>query len=120
MKKILIVDDDSKTVFAMSATLKAQGYNTIGATNGKEGIKILKEQKDIDLILMDMMMPVMDGHEAINEIKKIPGKKNIPIIVLTAGGDEYKDKAFQIGANAALTKPIDVDFLFKLIKRFLE
>jgi two-component system chemotaxis sensor kinase CheA len=120
MSRILIVDDYNVNVFAMTAALTEKNYDTIGAYSGKECIKILNENSDISLILLDIMMPIMDGYETINAIKLLPNSKDIPIIVLTAFGNEHKKKALEVGANAILTKPIDLDALTVLIKQYLK
>src|SRR5688500_6120519 len=103
---ILIVEDNSKNVFALTAVLKAKGFQSVVAENGKEALKILAETDGIKVILMDIMMPVMDGYETMKEIRMMPGFKDLPIIAVTARalpGDE--EKCLEAGANAYLSKP---------------
>ncbi len=119
-RKILIIDDDMRNVFALSSLLEQKGVDLVIGRNGEEGIKKLKEDNNIDLILMDIMMPVMDGYEAMKKIRNEIGLKDIPIIALTAKamkGD--KEKAIESGANDYLTKPVDVDKLISLLRVWL-
>ena len=118
--KILIVDDDMRTLFAISKLLDTKGLESIKAESGKKALKLLKENKDIDLVLMDIMMPEMNGYEAIREIRLDEGLKSIPVIALTAKamkGD--REKCISAGASDYLTKPVDGDKLLSLIKVWL-
>jgi CheY-like chemotaxis protein len=117
---ILIVEDNGKNIFALTAVLKAKGFKSMVAENGKEALTLLKETPDINLVLMDIMMPVMDGYETIKEIRKMPAVKNLPVIAVTARalpGDE--EKCLEAGANAYLSKPINADALIKLLKEYI-
>lgn len=119
-KKVLIIDDDMRNVFALSSLLEEKGIKIVVGRNGEEGIEKLKVEENIDLILMDIMMPVMDGYEAMEKIRNEIGLKEIPIIALTAKamkGD--KEKAIDSGANDYLTKPIDVEKLISLLRIWL-
>jgi CheY-like chemotaxis protein len=119
-KKVLIVDDDMRNVFALSSLLEERGLRIDVGRNGKEGIKKLEENPDISLVLMDIMMPEMDGYEAMREIRKINKYKKLPIIALTAKamqGD--RDKCIEAGANDYLTKPVDADKLLSLLRVWL-
>ena len=119
-KKILIVDDDMRNVFALSSVLEEKGVNVIVGKNGKEGIEKLKSNPDIELILMDIMMPEMDGYEAMTEIRKINKFKNLPIIALTAKamkGD--REKCIAAGANEYLSKPVNAEKLISLLRVWL-
>lgn len=119
-KKVLIVDDDMRNVFALSSLLEERGLRIDVGRNGKEGIKKLEENADISLVLMDIMMPEMDGYEAMREIRKISKYKKLPIIALTAKamqGD--RDKCIEAGANDYLTKPVDADKLLSLLRVWL-
>ncbi|CCQ91242.1 Putative signal transduction histidine kinase (modular protein) [Nitrospina gracilis 3/211] len=116
-KKILLVDDDLKNLFALAHVLEEYEMNVIIAKHGREGLEQLQEHRDIDLVLMDIMMPEMDGYECMREIRKIPEFKNLPIIALTAKamkGD--KEKCLQAGANDYLTKPVDINILLNQIR----
>ena len=116
-KKILVVDDDMRNVFALSSILKSNDMNIVIANDGEESLKVLKEENDIDLIFMDIMMPRMDGYEAMREIRSNEKHKGIPIIALTAKamkGD--REKCIEAGANEYLSKPIDQSKLLSLLR----
>ncbi len=114
---ILIVDDDIKNIFVLDAALKEFDANTITAFNGKEALEILNENRDIDLILMDIMMPVMDGYEAMEHIRNDEKIKHIPIIAVTAKAmKEDREKCIKLGADDYMSKPIDLNILGDLIK----
>ncbi|HWJ26720.1 MAG TPA: response regulator, partial [Flavisolibacter sp.] len=111
-KRILIVDDDPRNIFALEATLKAKGYNCLTANSAMEGIELLKTDAGINIVLMDIMMPDMDGYEALTRIRKMNGMNNLPIIAVTAQamvGD--REKCLAAGANDYISKPINVDHL---------
>lgn len=117
MKRVLIIDDDPRNIFAMAATLKSKAYLTDSRDSAQEGINLLKSDSTFDAILIDMMMPEMDGYEAIPLIKKIPSHNNTPVIAVTAQamtGD--KEKCLAAGADGYLSKPVDVDQLFRLLQ----
>ena len=114
-KKILIIDDDPRNIFALKLTLQAKGYSCLSATSAPEGIKIAAMQ-DVGTILMDMMMPEMDGYQAIAELRKMPEMAGMPIVAVTAQamvGD--KEKCLEAGADAYISKPIDVDLLLQVL-----
>jgi HAMP domain-containing protein/signal transduction histidine kinase/CheY-like chemotaxis protein len=119
-RKILIVDDDVRNVFALSSVLKMRGMNVIFAENGKQGIKTLIENPDTDLVLMDTMMPEMDGLEAIREIRTQDQFVTLPIISLTAKamkGD--REKCLAAGASDYVTKPVDEAYLLSVMYSWL-
>ncbi|RKP48076.1 response regulator [Cohnella endophytica] len=119
-RKILLVDDDLRNTFALSKVLKQQGLDVIMADNGKLAIEKLQADDDIELVLMDMMMPVMDGYEAMREIRSNGKYESLPIIALTAKamiGD--REKCIESGANDYMTKPLDVDRLLSLLRVWL-
>lgn len=119
-KKILLVDDDMRNVFALSSLLEDKGIKIIAAKNGIDGIKKLKENPDINLVLMDIMMPEMDGYEATREIRKIEKYKKLPIIALTAKAmKEDREKCIAAGANDYLSKPVDTEKLLSLLRVWL-
>ncbi|MBC8059274.1 MAG: response regulator [Clostridiaceae bacterium] len=119
-KKVLVVDDDMRNVFALSSILEEKGMKVIIGRNGKEGIKKLQENSDIDLILMDIMMPEMDGYDAMRAIRKDAKYRNLPIIALTAKAmKEDKQKCIEAGASDYLTKPLDIDKLTSLLRVWL-
>ncbi|MGV3698253.1 response regulator [Flavobacterium sp.] len=117
MKRVLIIDDDARNIFALVATLKAKGYQTESCDSAEEALSILKEDEAFDAILIDMMMPEMDGYEAIPLIRKIPLHAKTPVISVTAqamSGD--REKCLASGADDYLSKPVDVDQLFRILQ----
>lgn len=115
-KKVLIIDDDARNIFALTATLKAKSYECISCLSAPEAFEILENNSDIDIILIDMMMPIMDGYDAIPKIKNINNYKEIPIIAVTAQamkGD--KEKCIASGADDYISKPINVDKLMLIL-----
>jgi len=117
---ILIADDEPTNRFIIKSFLKQEGYNILEAKNGFEAVELAKNNK-IDVILMDAMMPEMDGFEAIKEIKKIENLQNIPILMITAlDSKDDKVKAFESGANDFITKPVDKDELLLRVKSFVK
>lgn len=118
--KILIVDDDSRNIFALTAVLKAKGYQCLAATGGQQGLDILAADKDITVVLMDMMMPDMDGYEAMHRMSKQPSLKDIPVIAVTAQammGD--KERCLNAGAVGYISKPINVEELIRLLDQYI-
>ncbi len=119
-KKVLVVDDDIRNVFAIAQILEEREVEVLEAENGAVAIDMLKNNSDIDLVLMDIMMPVMDGYEAMKIIRNTPETKNIPIITLSAKAmkEDYQ-KAIDSGANDYISKPVDVQKLLSLLKIWL-
>src|SRR4051794_8610779 len=118
-KTILIIDDDTRNIYALSAVLKAKCFDCLTATSALEGIELLRSNRQIDVVLMDMMMPDMDGYEAIKTIKSDAAIASIPIIAVTAQamkGDE--EKVIAGGADAYISKPVDVDKLLRVLSEF--
>ncbi|MGA6098191.1 response regulator [Stutzerimonas marianensis] len=119
-RKILVVDDDVRNVFALTSALEQKGALIEIARNGHEAIAQLQEVSDIDLVLMDIMMPEMDGFTAMQEIRKDPRLAKLPIIAVTAKAmKDDQDRCLHAGANDYLAKPIDLDRLFSLIRVWL-
>jgi CheY-like chemotaxis protein/signal transduction histidine kinase/CHASE3 domain sensor protein len=119
-KTILLVDDDMRNVFAVSSVLEEKGIHIVVAENGREAIEKLKEKKKIDLIIMDMMMPEMDGYEAMREIRKLKQFKDIIILALTAKamrGD--RERCIEAGANDYMSKPVEPDKLMSMLRVWL-
>lgn len=119
-KKLLLADDDMRNIFALSAVLEDAGFSIEIATNGKEAIAKLEDNPEIELILMDVMMPEMDGIEATRRIRQQNRWANVPIIAVTAKamqGD--REQCLEAGANDYISKPVDVDKLLSLIKVWL-
>lgn len=119
-KTILLVDDDMRNVFALSKILKERGMEIIKAENGKNALEMLDAHAEIDLVLMDIMMPEMDGYEAMREIREQRKYKDLPIIALTAKAmKDDKQKCIDAGANDYITKPVEVDRLLSLMRVWL-
>jgi len=119
-KKILIVDDDMRNVFALTNVLEENGMKVEMAENGKEGVEKALGIDDIDLVLMDIMMPVMDGYEAIREIRKDDRGAKIPVIALTAKAMQSdRVKCIEAGANEYMSKPVNIDKLISLLRVWL-
>ena len=119
-KKILVVDDDMRNVFSLKKVLESRGMQILIGKNGREALEYLDRNPDIDLILMDIMMPEMDGYEATRNIRKQPRFKDLPVIALTANamkGDRLK--CVEAGACDYLAKPIDMDRLFSMLRVWL-
>jgi CheY-like chemotaxis protein len=118
-KVILIVEDDPKSLTLTKDLLKISGYTTIQATDGKQGVELAKAAKP-DLILMDIMMPKMDGYAACHDIKADQATRNIPVVMLTAVGYELNKKfAKQVGADGYVTKPFGRQELIDAISPLL-
>jgi two-component system cell cycle response regulator DivK len=118
--KILIIDDDNRNIFALTAVLKARKYRCVSATSGEEGIDLLKKDKEIGIVLMDMMMPGMDGYQAITVMSQDDELKNVPVIAVTAQamvGD--RERCLQAGATGYVSKPVNIDTLTELITKFI-
>jgi len=119
-RNILLVDDDVRNTFALSTVLQKNGINIILADNGQLALEKLEKHPEIELILMDIMMPVMDGYEAISRIRKQAKYTNLPIIALTAKAmSEDRERCLNVGANDYLTKPVDIGRLLSLIRVWL-
>ena len=118
--RILIIDDDNRNIFALTAVLKAKGYQCVSATGAEEGIDLLLQDKDISIVLMDMMMPGMDGYQAIEKINGNPELGGIPVIAVTAQamlGD--RERCLNAGAVGYVSKPINVDTLTELLVKYI-
>jgi CheY-like chemotaxis protein len=119
-KKILIVDDDVRNVFALTSALENHAMEVLFAENGRDGIEVLTQNTDVDLVLMDIMMPEMDGYEAIKAVRKMRQFKRLPIIALTAKAmREDREKSIAAGASDYIAKPIEVDQLLSLMRVWL-
>ncbi|WP_263603174.1 response regulator [Chryseobacterium sp. PET-29] len=117
-KKILIVDDDPRNIFALKLTLKSRGYQIESCTMAQEAINILKKDNQFSAVLMDMMMPEMDGYEATRIIRSTPAISEVPVIAVTAQAmPEDRQKCIDAGANHYISKPIDVDQLINAIEK---
>ncbi len=118
--KVLVVDDDVRNVFALTSALEMHGMQVLYADNGLDGIRLLQEQGDVDLVLMDVMMPDMDGNETTAAIRSGTAFTELPILFLTAKampGD--RDKSLAAGASDYITKPVDLDRLLTVMRSWL-
>jgi hypothetical protein len=116
-KTVLVVDDDVRNIFALTSLLEEHNLNVLHAENGHTGIELLTNTPGIDLVLMDIMMPEMDGYETMRAIRKIPRFRSLPIIALTAKamkGD--RAKCIEAGASDYVTKPVDLEQLFSVLR----
>jgi CheY-like chemotaxis protein len=120
-RKVLVVDDDVRNIFSLTAALEQHGLEVVFAENGREGIDVLKRTPGIDVMLVDIMMPEMDGYETMREIRRDPAYRNLPIIAVTAKamkGD--REKCLEAGASDYVAKPIDLDQLMAVLRIQLE
>jgi HAMP domain-containing protein/signal transduction histidine kinase/DNA-binding response OmpR family regulator len=119
-KKVLVVDDDIRNIFAMTSLLERHAMQVLSAENGRDAIKVLENSTDIDVVLMDIMMPEMDGYDTMHEIRKLPRFKALPILALTAKamkGD--REKCIEAGASDYISKPVDTEQLLSLLRVWL-
>lgn len=117
--QVLIVDDDSRNIFALKAVLKAKGFDCVTATSGPEAIQLLSGEHTIGIVLLDMMMPDMDGYETLR-ILRAGSMKEIPVIAVTAQamvGD--REKCLDAGADDYMSKPVDIDRLLVLMEEMM-
>jgi CheY-like chemotaxis protein len=119
-RTVLVVDDDMRNIFALSKILREKGLSVVMAQDGQKALRQIDENKSIEIVLMDIMMPGMDGYETMREIRKRPAHAKLPIIAVTAkamSGD--RDKCLEAGANDYLAKPIDIDKLLSMMRVWL-
>jgi HAMP domain-containing protein/signal transduction histidine kinase/ActR/RegA family two-component response regulator len=119
-EKVLIVDDDIRNVFALTSVLEQHGLSVLYAENGREGIEVLEQHDDVAVVLMDIMMPEMDGYATTTAIRRMPQFSGLPIIALTAKamkGD--REKAIESGASDYVTKPVDPDHLLSVMDQWM-
>ncbi|GGW20523.1 histidine kinase [Streptomyces libani subsp. rufus] len=119
-EKVLIVDDDIRNVFALTSVLEQHGLSVLYAENGREGIEVLEQHDDVAVVLMDIMMPEMDGYATTTAIRRMPQFAGLPIIALTAKamkGD--REKAIESGASDYVTKPVDPDHLLSVMRQWM-
>ena len=119
-KTVLIADDDVRNIFSLTKALEMQKMKVFPAMDGKEALKILNETENIDVVLMDMMMPELDGYETIRNIRAFDRYKKVPILAVTAKamkGD--REKCIEAGASDYISKPVDVDQLISLLRVWL-
>ena len=118
-KSILIIDDDARNIFALSAVLRSRGIPVLSALSAREGMDLLHSNGNIRAVLLDIMMPDIDGYEAIQQIREVDGLRHVPIIAVTARamvGD--KERIMKAGASQYVSKPIDIDNLMEVLNKF--
>ena len=116
-KTLLLVDDDLRNTFALSTVLEEKGLNVIIAENGQKALDALEKHQNIEVVLMDIMMPIMDGYEAMRRIREQEKYRNLPIIALTAKAmAEDRIKCLEAGANDYMKKPVKTEELLALLK----
>ena len=118
-KRILIIDDDSRNIFALTAVLRSKGFDVKSAFSAGDGLEMLRSNKGIKIVLLDMMMPDMDGYEALRVIRSDDEISAATVFAVTAQammGD--REKCLEAGANEYVSKPIDVDLLLELLNRY--
>jgi CheY-like chemotaxis protein len=119
-RKALVVDDDVRNIFALTALLERQGMEVLHAESGREAVQLLHENPSLEVVLMDIMMPGMDGYETMTMIRRVEGLENLPIIALTAKamlGD--REKCLEAGASDYIAKPVDPEQLLALLRSWL-
>src|SRR3712207_140054 len=119
-RKVLVVDDDARNIFALTTLLENHEMEVVSATNGRQAIEIIEETPDLSVVLMDIMMPEMDGYETMREIRKDPRFRTLPILALTAKamkGD--REKCLLAGASDYIAKPVNTDQLLSLLRVWL-
>ena len=119
-KKVFVIDDDMRNTFALTTALEDKEMEVLVGNNGQEALDLLDQHSDVNIILMDIMMPQMDGYEAIKQIRQRRRARTLPIIALTAKAmKDDKAKCLEAGANDYLSKPVDVDKLLSLMRVWL-
>ena len=119
-KSVLLVDDDSRNIFALSSVLERRGMNVLTATTGKEAIDLIESTEHLAIVLMDIMMPEMDGYQTIRKIREEQAFRRLPIIALTAKamkGD--REKCLEAGASDYLAKPVNTEQLLSALRMWL-
>jgi CheY-like chemotaxis protein/signal transduction histidine kinase/HAMP domain-containing protein len=119
-RKVLVVDDDARNIFALSTVLENYDMDVVSATNGRQAIELLRNSPELNVVLMDIMMPEMDGYQTMREIRKDPKFRSLPILALTAKamkGD--REKCLEAGASDYIAKPVNTDQLLSLLRVWL-
>jgi len=117
---VLLVDDDARNIFALSSVLERRGMHVLTATAGAEAIELMEKTPDLAIVLMDIMMPGMDGYETIGHIRRNPKYRRLPIVALTAKamkGD--REKCLEAGASDYLAKPVNTEQLLTALRMWL-
>ena len=119
-RRVLVVDDDMRNIFAITSMLEAQGMEVAFAKNGREALEVLQTNGTIELVLMDVMMPEMDGHETTRALREMPQFHTLPVISLTAKAmKDDREKSLAAGASDYIVKPVDTDRLLAMMRSWL-
>jgi CheY-like chemotaxis protein len=116
-RRIVVIDDDIRNIFSLASALEEYGIELSYAESGRAGLDVLDTQPEVDVVLVDIMMPDMDGYETIREIRSRPGLADLPIVAVTAKamkGD--RQKCIQAGASDYVSKPVDIDHLVSVLR----
>jgi len=119
-RTVLLVDDDARNIFALSSVLERRGMKVLSATTGSEAIALIDSTPDLAIVLMDIMMPEMDGYQTIARVRENPAYRRLPIVALTAKammGD--REKCLEAGATDYLAKPVNIDQLLSALRTWL-
>jgi CheY-like chemotaxis protein len=119
-RKVLVVDDDARNIFALTSVLENHGMELVSANNGRDAIKIIRSSPELSIVLMDIMMPDMDGYETMRQIRESQELRALPILALTAKamkGD--REKCLAAGASDYIAKPVNTDQLLSLMRVWL-
>ena len=119
-RKVLVVDDDARNIFALTTVLERHDVDVVSATNGRQAIELIKSTPDLSMVLMDIMMPEMDGYQTMREIRKYPQFRTLPMLALTAKamkGD--REKCLDAGASDYISKPVNTEQLLSLMRVWL-
>jgi CheY-like chemotaxis protein len=119
-RKVLVVDDDARNIFALSTLLENHEIEVLSATNGRQAIDLIQNTEDLSAVLMDIMMPEMDGYETMREIRKSQKFRSLPILALTAKamkGD--REKCLEAGASDYIAKPVNTEQLMSMLRIWL-
>jgi CheY-like chemotaxis protein len=119
-RKVLVVDDDARNIFALTTVLENQEMEVLSATNGRQAIDLINTTPNLSVVLMDIMMPEMDGYETMREIRKDPRWRSLPMLALTAKamkGD--REKCLEAGASDYIAKPVNTEQLLSLLRVWL-
>jgi len=119
-RKVLVVDDDARNIFALTSLLERHEMEVVSATNGRQAIELIQNMPDVDIVLMDIMMPEMDGYQTMREIRADARFRSLPMLALTAKamkGD--REKCLDAGASDYIAKPVNTDQLLSLMRVWL-
>ena len=118
--KALVIDDDVRNIFALTTLLERGRLEVVSAESGQEGIAVLEATPDVDIVLVDIMMPVMDGYATMRAIRELPSGRDIPILAVTANVTEgERQRCIDAGARAYITKPVETDDLMRVLGEWL-